>query len=183
MSTNAKKNANSSHSDKEFKFNKENLKEANDALNKYPKDRKSSAVMPLLHIAQKQCGGFIPLSAMDYIANFLDMQPIHVYEVAKFYSMYNLSITGKYLIQVCRTTPCWLCCSDDILKSCKELLNIDIGETTSDNLFTLKEVECLGACVNAPVVQINDDYYENLTADKIKEILIGYKKKENIITE
>ena len=181
MST-TKKSVNSNNYE-DFKFNKENLKEANNTINKYPKDRKSSAVMPLLHIAQKQCGGFIPLSAIDYIANFLDMQPIHVYEVAKFYSMYNLSTTGKYLIQVCRTTPCWLCCSDEILKSCKELLKIDIGETTSDNLFTLKEVECLGACINAPVVQINDDYYEKLTPDKMKEILMEYKRKENIITD
>lgn len=106
------------------------------------------------------------------------MQLIHVYEVAKFYSMYNLSVTGKYLVQVCRTTPCWLCGSDDVLKSCKELLNIGIGETTSDNLFTLKEVECLGACVNAPVVQINDDYYEKLTPDKMKDILLEIQKKK-----
>ncbi|MGN7619256.1 MAG: NADH-quinone oxidoreductase subunit NuoE [Ehrlichia sp.] len=182
MSTNTKKDT-SSTCNEEFKFNKENLKELNDTISRYPKDRKSSAVMPLLHLAQKQCGGFIPLSAMNCIANFLDMQPIHVYEVAKFYSMYNLSNTGKYLIQVCRTTPCWLCCSDDILKSCKEVLKIDVGETTSDNLFTLKEVECLGACVNAPIVQINDNYYEKLTPDKIKEIIMEYKKNESVVTD
>ena len=120
MVSNIQKNCNVSGDFEEFKFNKENLKQVNDALNRYPKDRKSSAVMPLLYIAQKQCGGLIPLSAMNYIADFLDMRPIHVYEVAKFYSMYNLFPTGKYLIQVCRTTPCWLCGSDDILKVCKK---------------------------------------------------------------
>ena len=173
------KNSNTTYTG-EFKFSKENLKHAKDTINKYPQDRRSSAVMALLHIAQKQCGGFIPSSAINYIADFLGMQLIHVYEVAKFYSMYNLSVTGKYLVQVCRTTPCWLCGSDNILKSCKELLNIGIGETTSDNLFTLKEVECLGACVNAPVVQINDDYYEKLTPDKMKDILLEIQKKENL---
>ncbi|QGR02516.1 NADH-quinone oxidoreductase subunit NuoE [Ehrlichia ruminantium] len=181
MASNIQKNCDTS--DEEFRFDKESLKQANKALTRYPQDRKSSAVMPLLYIAQKQCGGFIPIAAMNYIADFLDMRPIHVYEVAKFYSMYNLSVTGKYLIQVCRTTPCWLCGSDDILKTCKKFLKIDVGGTTSDNLFTLKEVECLGACVNAPVVQINDDYYEKLDPDKIKSILMEYKKKENIITD
>ncbi|CAH58169.1 NADH-quinone oxidoreductase subunit NuoE [Ehrlichia ruminantium] len=183
MVSNIQKNCNTRYDIGEFKFNKESLKQANDALNRYPSDRKSSAVMPLLHIAQKQCGGLIPIAAMNYIADFLDMKPIHVYEVAKFYSMYNLSVTGKYLVQVCRTTPCWLCGSENVLKACKEFLNIDVGNTTDDNLFTLKEVECLGACVNAPVVQINDDYYEKLNADKIKNILIEYKKKENTIID
>ncbi|ABD45549.1 NADH-quinone oxidoreductase, E subunit [Ehrlichia chaffeensis str. Heartland] len=180
--SNIQKNSNE-HYTETFKFNKDNLKQANDTISKYPHDRKSSAVMDLLHIAQKQCGGFIPLSAMNYIADFLGMRLIHVYEVAKFYSMYNLSPTGKYLIQVCRTTPCWLCGSDDILKSCKELLNICVGETTSDNLFTLKEVECLGACVNAPVMQINDDYYEKLTPDKVKDILMEIQKKEAVVSD
>ncbi|AHX04840.1 NADH-quinone oxidoreductase subunit NuoE [Ehrlichia japonica] len=180
--SNIRKNSNTICTE-EFKFNKKNLKYANDTISKYPHDRKSSAVMALLHIAQKQCGGFIPLSAISYIADFLDMQQIHVLEVARFYSMYNLSPIGKYLIQVCRTTPCWLCGSDNILRSCKELLNIDVGETTSDNLFTLKEVECLGACVNAPIVQINDDYYEKLTSDKIKDILMEIQRKEILISD
>lgn len=148
----------------------------------YPPGRQQSAVMPLLDLAQRQVaedgaharplyGGWIPRAAMDCIAELLGMPPVKVYEVASFYSMYNLAPVGKYLVQLCTTTPCWLCGSDDIVKACETHLGITMGETTPDGRFTLMEVECLGACVNAPMVQINDDYYEDLTPETMKEIL------------
>lgn len=148
----------------------------------YPTGRQQSAVMPLLDLAQRQVakdgakanppyGGWIPRAAMDHIAKLLEMPSVKVYEVATFYSMYNLAPVGKYLVQLCTTTPCWLCGSDDIVKTCKTHLGVGLGETTKDGKFTLMEVECLGACVNAPMVQINDDYYEDLTPDTMKEIL------------
>jgi NADH-quinone oxidoreductase subunit E len=117
---------------------------------------------------------------MDEIARILSMPPIKVYEVATFYSMYNLAPVGKYLVQVCSTTPCWLCGSDKIVKACEEKLGIHPGETTRDGMFTLVEVECLGACVNAPMVQINDDYYEDLTPERTGEILRALKEGKNV---
>lgn len=149
---------------------------------KYPKGRQKSATMPLLDLAQRQVaeegakanpayGGWIPRAAMDHIAEILDLPPAKVYEVASFYSMYNMAPVGKYLVQMCTTTPCWLCGSDAILKAAEEKLGIKMWETTKDGYFTLMEVECLGACVNAPMVQINDDYYEDLTPESMKEIL------------
>lgn len=154
----------------------------NDILSRYPDEQKRSAIMPLLDLAQRQVaddgaraapvfGGWIPRSAMDHIAHVVEQPPVRVYEVASFYSMYNLSPVGKYLVQLCTTTPCWLCNAGGILKACEEHLGIHIGDTTDDGMFTLAEVECLGACVNAPMVQINDDYYEDLTADNIKILL------------
>lgn len=165
-----------------FEFNKTFQKKIPDILGRYPQQHKQSAVMPLLDLAQRQVaedgikadppyGGWIPRAAMDYIAQLLDMPKVKVYEVASFYSMYNTAPVGKYLIQVCTTTPCWLCGSDKIVKSCKEHLGIGMGETTPDGKFSLMEVECLGACVNAPMVQINDDYFEDLTADNMKEVI------------
>ncbi|MDB1135642.1 NADH-quinone oxidoreductase subunit NuoE [Candidatus Anaplasma sp. TIGMIC] len=159
-----------------FRFTESNLEEAYKCISRYPKGKQASAVMPLLHLVQKQSGGYVPSSAVEYVADFLSMRPVHVREVVEFYSMYNTSPIGKYFVQVCRTTPCWLRKSDDILKTCKKILNVDVGKTTKDNLFTLQEVECLGACVSAPVVQINDDYYENLTVGSITDIL--HKLKE-----
>ena len=165
-----------------FTFSKKNQKKVEEIITLYPKGRQQSAVMPLLDLAQRQVGeegakanppygGWIPRAAMDHIAELLGMAPIKVYEVASFYSMYNMAPVGKYLVQLCTTTPCWLCGSDDIVKTCKKHLDVDMGETTKDGKFTLMEVECLGACVNAPMVQINDDYYEDLTAESMKETL------------
>lgn len=165
-----------------FEFTKANKKVIEGIIAKYPKGRQQSAVMPLLDLAQRQVGeegakaaqpygGWIPRAAMDHISDVLDMQPIKVYEVATFYSMYNLAPIGKYLIQMCTTTPCWLCGSDDIVAACKKRLGIGMGETTEDGYFTLMEVECLGACCNAPMVQINDDFYEDLTAETMVEII------------
>lgn len=153
----------------------------------YPPGRQQSAVMPLLDLAQRQMadegakstppfGGWIPRAAMDHIADILDMHKVKVYEVASFYTMYNTAPVGQHLIQLCTTTPCWLCGSDDIVKACKDDLGIGFGETTADGKFSLMDVECLGACVNAPMVQINDDYYEDLTPENMKEILRSLKE-------
>lgn len=162
-------------SDNQFQFNVENQQKIQEILQKYP--IRFSAVMPILDLAQRQNGGFLTQQIFFYVAEILQMPYIKVYEVATFYTIYNLQPIGKYLVQLCRTTPCWLCGSNAILEACTEELGIEIDQTTSDSLFTLKEVECLGACINAPVAQINDDYYENLTAEKIKEILQDLRKK------
>ena len=157
-------------------------KKVAEIISLYPKGRQKSAVMPLLDLAQRQVGeegakanppygGWIPRAAMDHIGDILDMPYIKVYEVASFYSMYNFAPVGKYLVQVCTTTPCWLCGSDEIVKTCKKHLGIDMNETTKDGKFTLVEVECLGACVNGPMAQINDDFYEDLTVETTKEVL------------
>lgn len=153
-----------------FLFNKENLIKANSHLANYPSDRKQSALLPLLHLAQEQ-EGWISIAAIAYIADFLAVPYIKVYEVVTFYSMFNLSPVGKYHLQVCTTTPCWLRGSDEIMNICKSKLNIKHGETTNDQKFTLTEVECLGACANAPVVQINNDYFEDLNAGSFSSII------------
>ncbi|MDJ1257316.1 MAG: NADH-quinone oxidoreductase subunit NuoE [Candidatus Midichloria sp.] len=154
-----------------FEFTKQNMKKVEEILKKYPNQNKRSAVMPLLHLAQEQNNNWVPKAAMDYIAKLLDLTPMQVYEVANFYTMYNKQPVGDNLIQVCRTTPCWLSGSNKITEICKKKLGIDIGETTNDKQFTLVEVECLGACVNAPVVQINNDYYEDLSPEKMDAVL------------
>ena len=145
-----------------FKFTDENSNKIKHVIEKYPKEQKSSAVMPLLDLAMRQCNGWVPESAMKVIASLLEMPFIRVYEVATFYSMFNLEPVGKYFIQICTTTPCWLRGSDKIVEACERNLKIKSGKTTSDGMFTIKQVECLGACVNAPMMQINDDYYEDL---------------------
>ena len=162
-----------------FKFSKSNFQEIKKILGKYPVRQKASAVMPLLDLAMRQCKGWIPKSAMHEIGRIIDMPFIRVYEVASFYSMFNLKPIGKYFIQVCTTTPCWLRGSDKLVNICKKHLNIDNNQTTEDGLFTLKTVECLGACVNAPMVQINDDYYEDLTDDILLKIIENFKNGIN----
>lgn len=162
--------------EEQFSFTSDNLRKAKKSIEMYPKGREGSAVMPLLYLVQEQCR-WVPESAMRYVADMLHIPRIRVYEVANFYTMYNLKPVGKYLIQICRTTPCWLCNSEEVLNTFKKKLGINIGETTKDNLFTLKEVECLGACVNAPVVQINNDFYENLTPEKVENIIAELSSK------
>lgn len=154
-----------------FVFTPENQKKVDGILKKYPVGRQSSAVLPLMDLAQRQCGGWLPHAAIETIATLLKMPVIRAYEVASFYTMFNLSPVGKHHIQLCRTTPCWLRGSDEIQSVCESHLGIKPGEVTSDGKFSLREVECLGACVNAPVVQINDDYFENLTPESMKLIL------------
>lgn len=154
-----------------FRFNEENLEKSTKIIAKYPKERSKSAVMPLLDLAQRQNNNYISKEVIEYLADLLDLPVIHIYEVASFYSMYNLNPVGKYLIQICGTTPCMLCGSKKITESIKNHLKIEMNQTTKDNMFTLKEVECLGACVNAPMIQINDDYYEKLDEERVVEIL------------
>ena len=161
---------------KYFSFTPENLKIVNAILLRYPEEQKASAVMPLLDLAMRQIGGWLTESAMKEVSKIINIPYIRVLEVASFYSMYNLKPIGKYFVQVCTTTSCWLKGSDVILNACKKHLKIDNNQTTSDGMFTLKEVECLGACVNAPMVQINDDYYEDLTNEGILGILEKLKK-------
>ncbi len=154
-----------------FAFTPENLKKATAAIAKYPDGRQSSAVMPLLDLAQRQSDGWLPKAAMDTVAEMLEMPPIRVYEVATFYTMYNLKPVGKHHVQVCTNLPCWLRGSDGVVGACRKSLGIDFGMTTEDGMFTLSEVECLGACVNAPMMQIGDDYYEDLDAKSTGSIL------------
>ncbi|XP_063182629.1 NADH dehydrogenase [ubiquinone] flavoprotein 2, mitochondrial isoform X2 [Chroicocephalus ridibundus] len=156
--------------DTPFEFTPENQKRIEAIINNYPGGHKSAAVMAVLDLAQRQ-HGWLPISAMNKVAEVLEMPPMRVYEVATFYTMYNRKPVGKYHIQVCTTTPCMLRDSDSILEAIKKKLGIKVGETTPDKLFTLIEVECLGACVNAPMVQINDNYYEDLTPKDIENII------------
>ena len=154
-----------------FAFTPTNKALAEKIIARYPAGRQASAVLPLLDLAQRQIGGWLPRAAMDYVADTLSMAPIRVYEVATFYSMFNLKPVGRNLVQVCRTTPCWLRGADKLTETCRRKLGIDLKETTSDGNFTLMEVECLGGCVNAPVVQINDDFYEDLDPAKLEAII------------
>ena len=145
-----------------FEFSEENYKLIEGIIAKYPEGRQASAVIPLLDIAQRQHENWLPKVAIEKVAEILDMAPIRVLEVATFYTMFNLKPVGRHFLQVCKTTPCWLRGSDNVLKCISDMLGISNGETSSDGLFTLLEVECLGACVNAPIIQINDDFYEDL---------------------
>lgn len=154
-----------------FKFSAAGEKRAKDLMARYPEARKQSAVIPLLDLAQRESGGWLPRAAMDHVAEVLEMPPIRVYEVGTFYSMFNLRPVGKHLIQVCRTTPCWLRGADELTEACKRKLGVGLGETCADGDFTLVEVECLGACVNAPMVQVNDDYYEDLTPELMERLI------------
>uniref|UniRef100_D3TLS2 Mitochondrial NADH-ubiquinone oxidoreductase 24 kDa subunit n=1 Tax=Glossina morsitans morsitans TaxID=37546 RepID=D3TLS2_GLOMM len=157
-----------------FEFTAENQKRVDAILSIYPEGHKRGALIPLLDLAQRQYG-WLPISAMHKVAEILGLPNMRVYEVATFYTMFMRKPTGKYHIQVCTTTPCWLRGSDDILATCKKTLGIGVGETTKDMKFTISEVECLGACVNAPMIAINDDYYEDLTSKDMEEILADCK--------
>ena len=161
-----------------FEFNSSSLDAANKIILKYPKGKQQSAVMGLLYIAQKQNNNWIPLVAMKYIAKLLDMPYIKVYEVATFYSMFNLSPVGKYFIQVCTTTPCLIRGADKIVKVCKQKISEKENQISKNGECSWTEVECLGACVTAPMMQINDDYYEDLDKEKTLEILDKILKDE-----
>ena len=161
-----------------FEFNTSSLEDANKIILKYPKGKQQSAVMALLYIAQKQNDNWIPLAAMKYIAKLLDMPYIKVYEVATFYSMYNLSPVGKYFVQVCTTTPCMIRGANKLVEACKEKISENENVLSNDNSCSWMEVECLGACVNAPMLQINDDYYEDLDKEKTIEIFEKILKGE-----
>ncbi len=162
-----------------FDFTGENLERAKTHIAEYPAGRQASAVLPLLDLAQRQHGGWLPRAAMDRVAEMLEMAPIRVYEVATFYTMFNLRPVGRYLLQACTTTPCWLRGSEQVVGTCERKLGISLGGTTPDGLFTLVEVECLGACVNAPVLQVNDDFYEDLDGPAT-EVLLDALRAGNV---
>jgi len=153
------------------KFSDDKLNRINDLISRFPQGKQKSALLPLLHLAQQEFGGWLDVSTMDYVASLLQIQPIEVYEVATFYSMYNLKPVGKYVFEVCQTGPCMVNGSDNIINYIQQKLNIGIGETTIDGLFTLKVVECLGACGYAPMMQLGKTYREHLTKEKIDQII------------
>ena len=159
-----------------FAFNEENRALAERIVARYPEERKQSAVIPLLDLGQRQNRNHCSPAVIEYVAAFLGMPPIRVYEVASFYTMFNKRPVGRYLLQVCRTTPCWLRGADSLTDTIRGFAGIEKGETSADGLFTLVEVECLGACCNAPMVQINDDYYEDLTPESLTEVLTALKE-------
>ncbi|MFC4262364.1 NADH-quinone oxidoreductase subunit NuoE [Ferruginibacter yonginensis] len=155
----------------EIKFSTEQLAEVKRLVDRYPEGKQKSALLPVLHLAQKTFGGWLDVPVMDYVASLLHIEPIEVYEVASFYSMFNLKPVGKYLLEVCQTGPCMLNGCDDIIDYIKEKLNIGVGATTADNMFTLKTVECLGACGYAPMLQLGDYYKEHLTKEKVDALI------------
>lgn len=161
-----------------FAFTPENLQWAAQQVAKYPAGRQASAVMPLLRRAQEQGGGWLTREAIEFVAEFLDMPYIRVLEVATFYTMYNLKPVGRHVIEVCTTTPCWLRGSDNVVRACRDKLGIGFGETTEDGEFTLLEVECAGACVNAPVLAYGGDYYEDLDYDSTVRLIDSLRRGE-----
>jgi len=154
-----------------IEFSKEKLDKVHELISHYPQGKQKSAILPILHLAQQEFGGWLDVNTMDYVASLLNIQPIEVYEVATFYSMYNLKPVGKYIFEVCQTGPCMLNGSDDIIRYIQQKLGIGIGETTKDGLFTLKVVECLGACGYAPMMQFGKTYREHLTKEKVDSII------------
>ena len=163
-----------------FEFNNKSLEVAKKVISNYPKGKQQSAVMALLYIAQRQNNNWIPLSAMKYIAKYLDMPYIKVYEVATFYTMYNLAPVGEYFFQVCTTTPCMLRDAYKLVDVCKKNISEKESEISEDGKISWMEVECLGACVNAPMIQINDDYYEDLDEKKLETIILNIKQGKKI---
>ena len=162
-----------------LQFSKEELDKVNELIARYPEGKQKSAILPVLHLAQDTFGGWLDVPVMDYVATLLKIEPIEVYEVASFYSMYNLKPVGKYMFEVCQTGPCMINGSDSIIDYIKEKLNIGVGETTADGMFTLKTVECLGACGYAPLMQMGKNYREHLTKEKVDAIIEECRAKAN----
>jgi NADH-quinone oxidoreductase subunit E len=156
---------------KSIEFSTESFAQAQKIIKRYPEGKQKSALIPILHLAQAEFDGWLSPAVMDYVASLLSIKPIEVYEVATFYSMFNLKPVGKCLLEVCRTGPCWLRGADDVVTYLENKLNIKAGETTADGKFTLKTVECLGSCGSAPMLQCGADYHENLTEEKL-DVLI-----------
>jgi NADH-quinone oxidoreductase subunit E len=163
-----------------FAFDAASAEAAKLIVAKYPEARRQSAVLPLLHLAQKQHGGWLPRAALDHVADYLGMPRIRVYEVATFYDMFNTEPVGRIQVRVCTTTPCWLCGSDEVVRACREALGIDIGESTPDGRFFLREFECLGACSNAPMMWIDDDFYEDLDYERTRAVIEALKRGEPV---
>ena len=164
----------------DFAFTKENISWAKEQIAKYPKGRQASAIIPLLWQAQKQSGGWLPEPAIRYVAEFLDMPHMRAMEVATFYTMFNLEPVGEHFVQLCGTTPCWLRGADNLKNVCRKIIG-EQNTVTEDGKLSWQEVECLGACVNAPMVQINDDFYEDLTAEWFEKILLDLKRGDAVI--
>ncbi|KAJ3095303.1 NADH:ubiquinone oxidoreductase 24 [Phlyctochytrium planicorne] len=162
-----------------FEFDATNSERAREILKKYPPQYKKAAIIPLLDLGQRQ-NGFTSISVMNHVAKLVEVPPMRVYEVATFYTMFNRTPVGKYFLQVCTTTPCALCGANDIVKAVEEHLGIKVGGTTEDKLFTLVEVECAGACSNAPVMAVNDDYYEDLTPETTRKLLDNIKAGKSV---
>jgi NADH-quinone oxidoreductase subunit E len=152
-------------------FSQKSLDKVQEIIARYPQGKQKSALLPVLHMAQEEFGGWLDVPVMDYVASLLNIQPIEVYEVATFYSMYNLHPVGRYVFEVCQTGPCMISGSDDIIEYIKQKLGIKVGETTPDGLFTLKTVECLGACGYAPMMQLGKYYREHLTPERVDGII------------
>ena len=161
-----------------LKFSDIKLKEVERIIQQYPEGKQKSALLPVLHLAQEEFGGWLSAETMDYVASVLNLEPIEVYEVATFYSMYNLKPVGRYMFEVCQTGPCMLNGSDNIIKYIYEKLGIKPGETTADGMFTLKTVECLGACGYAPMMQLGKNYREHLTKEKVDAIIDECRKNQ-----
>jgi NADH-quinone oxidoreductase subunit E len=162
---------------KEIKFSDEAMATAMTIINRYPEGKHKSALIPLLHLAQAEFDGWLSAPVMDYVASILKIQSIEAYEVASFYSMFNLNPVGKCVIEVCRTSSCWLMGAEDVVRHIEKKLGIHPGETTKDQMFTLKTVECLGSCGTAPMLQCGADYYENLTLEKVDNLLDKLKEQ------
>ena len=162
-----------------IQFKESSLARVNEIIARYPQGKQKSALLPVLHMAQVEFGGWLDVPVMDYVASLLQIDPIEVYEVASFYSMYNLKPVGKFVFEVCQTGPCMLNGSDDIVAYIKQKLNIGVGETSPDGLFTLKTVECLGACGYAPMMQFGKTYREHLTKEKVDSIIEECRAKAN----
>ena len=162
-----------------IQFNETSLKKVAEIIARYPEGKQKSALLPVLHMAQVEFGGWLAVPVMDYVASLLQIEPIEVYEVASFYSMYNLKPVGKHLFEVCQTGPCMLNGSDNVIDYIKQKLNIGVGETTTDGMFTLKTVECLGACGYAPMMQFGKTYREHLTKEKVDSIIEECRAKAN----
>lgn len=162
-----------------IQFSEMRLSKVQEIINRYPEGKHKSALLPVLHLAQEEFGGWLDVPVMDYVAELLNITPIEVYEVASFYSMYNLKPVGKFLFEVCQTGPCMINGSDDIIAYIKQKLNIAVGETSADGLFTLKTVECLGACGYAPMMQLGKTYREHLTKEKVDAIIEECRSKAN----
>lgn len=159
----------------EIRFSDEAMKTVETIISRYPEGKQKSALLPVLHVAQAEFGGWLSPETMDYVASILKIKPVEVFEVASFYTMYNLKPVGKCVLEVCQTSSCWLNGAEDIVKYIEKKLNIKVGETTKDGMFTLKVAECLGSCGTAPMLQCGASFHENLTYEKVDRILEDYK--------
>lgn len=160
-------------------FSEETLKVIGKIIKRYPEGKQKSALLPVLHLAQAEFGGWLSAPVMEYVARMLHIKPVEVFEVASFYTMFNLEPVGKCVLEVCRTGPCWLMGAEDIIAHIENKLNIKAGETTADGMFTLKTVECMASCGTAPMLQMGDHYYENLDNKKVDELLEQFKKERS----